>query len=137
MLRLGSKRNVTHLNLQSISIVSLDKGGDNVSQDKVALLPEVEADTLEACVVVSAVALQVTRRRNPPEPGSPMMLLLLAIRTLALPVITPLMTTIAGAVLASSTAAVNWASVETVVTVPPAPPFVLDNRDTSATSRLA
>ncbi len=55
------------------------------------------------------------------------MLLLLPTRTLASPVITPLMTTIAGAVFFSSTAAVNWASVETVVTVPPAPPFVLEN----------
>jgi len=55
------------------------------------------------------------------------MLLLLPIRTFSLPVITPLTTTIAGAVFFSLTAAVNCASVDTVVTVPPAPPFVLDN----------
>lgn len=53
------------------------------------------------------------------------MVLLLATLTFSLPLITPLMTTIAGAVFFSLTAAVNWAKVETVVTVPPDPPVVL------------
>lgn len=38
----------THLNLQGVAVVSLDKRRDNVPQDKVALLPEVKADALKA-----------------------------------------------------------------------------------------
>lgn len=53
------------------------------------------------------------------------MLLLLPTRTFALPLIIPWTKTIIGAVFFSATAAVNWARVETVVTVPPAPPVVL------------
>lgn len=58
-----------------------------------------------------------------------MMLLLLPTRTFALPLMTPLTTTIAGALFFSLTAAVNSASVDTVVTVPPAPPVVLHVRN--------
>ncbi len=46
----ASKGKVTYLNLQPISVVSHDEGGNNVPQDKVALLPEVETNTLEACL---------------------------------------------------------------------------------------
>ena len=53
------------------------------------------------------------------------MVLLLPTRTLALPLMMPLMSTMTGAVFFSETAAVNSARVDTVVTVPPAPPVVL------------
>lgn len=52
--------------------------------------------------------------------------LLLPIRTLNAPDMTPFTMTILAVVSFSLTASVNWASVETVVTVPPEPPVVLD-----------
>jgi hypothetical protein len=48
---------------------------------------------------------------------------------------TPLTTTIAGALFFSLTAAVNCASVDTVVTVPPAPPVVLHDKGCQRTSQ--
>lgn len=55
--------------------------------------------------------------------------LLLPIRTLVSPVITPLTTMMRGVETFSLAASVNWARVDTVVTVPPAPPFVLHSQD--------
>lgn len=60
-----------------------------------------------------------------PDPGKPRIVLLLPMRTLVEPSITPWTMTTAGALLFSETAAVNWARVETVVTVPSKPPIVL------------
>lgn len=68
-----------------------------------------------------------TRASDIPAPGNPMMVLLLPTRTFTSPLIVPLTTTIKGAVLFfSPTAAVNSASVDTVVVAFPAePPVVL------------
>jgi len=60
-----------------------------------------------------------------PAPGNPIIVLLLPIRTLAVPFIIPSTTTIPGAVLFSATAALNSARVDTIVMFPPEPPCVL------------
>ena len=63
---------------------------------------------------------------NIPPPGKPMTDLLLPIRTLNAPEIMPFTITILAVASFSLTASVNWARVDTVVTVPPEPPVVLD-----------
>lgn len=119
-----------YLNLQRVSAVGLYERRDDVPHDKVALTPEMEPDALEACATVSSTRSprRAVGRLNSPAPGSPMMLLLLPTRTFVLPLMTPLTTTMVGVSSFSLTAAVNCASVDTVVTVPPAPPFVLHDK---------
>lgn len=107
-----------------------DFGGDDVSHDDVALPAEVETNAVKGCeVVLGYRSLHDhpggnTRENNLLAPGSPTMVLLLPMRTSVSPEMTPDTTMTLGVESFSFTAAVNSARVDTVVTVPPEPPFV-------------
>lgn len=91
------------------------------------LLLELEADAVEACKNQSLLSMIKTHPLGAdiPAPGRPTIVLLLPMRTFAVPLMTPWTKTTVGVVFFSPAAAVNWASVDTVVVVPPEPPVVL------------